>query len=121
MRLADAIKGRVSRQNIVNPVTDEVIVRENEMITPTIARKIEELGLERVFYHTYASGSRLKRIGGVNPPRSLYTDLPRQFCFRLTHNGPGFILKHGANDRDRKLRELFIDPETTWFVQDFEL
>ena len=40
--LADSINGRVSRQSIVNPVTDEVIVEENQMITPEIARKIEE-------------------------------------------------------------------------------
>ncbi len=46
--LADAIKGRVSRQSIVNPITDEVIVRENEMITPDTARKIEKMGLERI-------------------------------------------------------------------------
>ena len=48
VRLADAVKGRVSRQNIVNPVTDEVIVRENEMITTEIARRIESLGLEKI-------------------------------------------------------------------------
>ena len=48
VRLADAVKGRVSRQNIVNPVTDEVIVSENEMITSEIARRIEDLGLERI-------------------------------------------------------------------------
>jgi DNA-directed RNA polymerase subunit beta' len=48
VRLADAVKGRVSRQNIVNPVTDEVIVRENELITGEIARKIEDMGLERI-------------------------------------------------------------------------
>jgi len=48
VRLADAVKGRVSRQNIVNPITDEVIVRENAAITPEIARKIEEMGLEKI-------------------------------------------------------------------------
>ncbi len=48
VRLADTIRGRVSRTNIVNPITDEVIVRESEMITPKIARRIEELGLERI-------------------------------------------------------------------------
>ncbi len=48
VRLATAINGRVSRQNIVNPVTDEVIVRENEMITPEIARKIEDMGLGKI-------------------------------------------------------------------------
>ncbi len=48
VRLADSINGRVSRQNIVNPYTDEVIVRESEMITPEIGREIEKLGLERI-------------------------------------------------------------------------
>jgi DNA-directed RNA polymerase subunit beta' len=46
--LADSIRGRVSRANIVNPITDEVIVSENELITTEIARKIEELGLEKI-------------------------------------------------------------------------
>jgi len=46
--LADSIRGRVSRANIVNPITDEVIVRENELITAEIARKIEEMGLEKI-------------------------------------------------------------------------
>ncbi len=48
VRLSAAVNGRVSRQNIVNPVTDDVIVRENELITPEIARRIEELGLEKI-------------------------------------------------------------------------
>ncbi|MDZ4819736.1 MAG: DNA-directed RNA polymerase subunit beta' [Planctomycetota bacterium] len=46
--LADSIRGRISRTNIVNPITDEVVVRESELITPEIARQIEELGLERI-------------------------------------------------------------------------
>ena len=48
VRLVTAINGRVSRQNIVNPITDEVIVEENQMITPEIARRIEEMGLEKI-------------------------------------------------------------------------
>jgi DNA-directed RNA polymerase subunit beta' len=46
--LVDSVRGRVSRQNIVNPITDETIVRENELITTEIGRKIEELGLEKI-------------------------------------------------------------------------
>ena len=48
VRLATAINGRVSRQNIVNPVTDELVVKDSQMITPEIARKIEEMGLEKI-------------------------------------------------------------------------
>ena len=31
--LKDSIRGRVSRANIVNPITDEVVVKENDLIT----------------------------------------------------------------------------------------
>jgi len=48
VRLADSIRGRVSRANIVNPITDEVLVREDELITGEIARRVEELGLEKI-------------------------------------------------------------------------
>jgi DNA-directed RNA polymerase subunit beta' len=46
--LADSVRGRVSRANIVNPITDEVIVQEGELITSEIGRKIEEMGLEKI-------------------------------------------------------------------------
>jgi len=46
--LREMIVGRVARENIVNPVTDEVIVEENQIITDETARKIEELGLESI-------------------------------------------------------------------------
>ena len=48
VRLADSIRGRVSRTNIVNPITDQAIVREGEMITVDIARQVEGLGLEKI-------------------------------------------------------------------------
>ncbi|HEY2841785.1 MAG TPA: DNA-directed RNA polymerase subunit beta' [Pirellulales bacterium] len=48
VRLADSIRGRVSRANIVNPITDDVLVREDELITGEIARRVEELGLEKI-------------------------------------------------------------------------
>ncbi len=46
--LRDQIVGRVSRNTIANPVTDEVIIAENEPITIEKARKIEELGIDSV-------------------------------------------------------------------------
>ncbi|MEM1061996.1 MAG: DNA-directed RNA polymerase subunit beta', partial [Planctomycetota bacterium] len=46
--LAEAIVGRVSRSNIVNPITDEVVVREDELVTHEVADKIAEMGLEKI-------------------------------------------------------------------------
>jgi len=46
--LRDLVVGRTARDNIRNPITDEMIVRENEVITPEAAAKIEALGLETI-------------------------------------------------------------------------
>jgi DNA-directed RNA polymerase subunit beta' len=46
--LREQIVGRVSRHTIVNPVTDQTIVRENELITEEIAKAIEALGIDTV-------------------------------------------------------------------------
>jgi DNA-directed RNA polymerase subunit beta' len=46
--LRDQVVGRVSVNAIVNPVTDEVIVRANEMISDEAAKKIEDLGIDSV-------------------------------------------------------------------------
>jgi DNA-directed RNA polymerase subunit beta' len=50
--LMDSINGRVSLKAIVNPVTDELIVDASQMITPEIARKIEQMGLEKIQVRT---------------------------------------------------------------------
>lgn len=44
--LKQLIIGSTARDNIRNPITDEMIVHENEVITPEAAGKIEQLGLE---------------------------------------------------------------------------
>ena len=63
-----------------------------------------ELGLPRIFYHTFESGNRLKGIsGGYKPPRSVYTALPRKFCFAETAARPGF-LSQGKTRRGRSAR-----------------
>jgi DNA-directed RNA polymerase subunit beta' len=46
--LSQLIVGRTARDNIRNPITDEMIVRENEVITPQSAAKIEALGLDAI-------------------------------------------------------------------------
>jgi DNA-directed RNA polymerase subunit beta' len=46
--LADAIKGRVARDTIVDIITDEVVVKENDIITPDVAKRIESLGFEKI-------------------------------------------------------------------------
>jgi hypothetical protein len=57
-----------------------------------------ELGMKSVFYHRWEYGRKLKNIHWGSPPRSLYTDLPKRFCFQPSEDGPCFL-------KDRRLRQ----------------
>jgi len=46
--LSRSVLGRVARDNIVDLVTDELIVAENEMITEEKAQRLEEMGYEKI-------------------------------------------------------------------------
>lgn len=72
----------------------------------------EELGIRTIYYHTYDSGLRLKRMDGQDPPRSIYTTLPRKFCFQRDTQGPQFL----ENAWSRRFRRLRREAELEWFV-----
>jgi len=65
---------------------------DEAMLSATLWFLRNELGIRRIFYHTFASGNRLKGIDYTMPPRSLYTRLPRRFCFQETDEAPGFLM-----------------------------
>ncbi|MCP4709054.1 MAG: DNA-directed RNA polymerase subunit beta', partial [Planctomycetes bacterium] len=46
--LSEVILGRTARDTIRNPITDKIIVAENDIITPAVAKEIEELGLDTI-------------------------------------------------------------------------
>lgn len=58
------------------------------MLTATLQLLWEEIGVKRIFYHTYRTGCVLKNC---TPPQSLYTQLPKRFCFEQTAVAPRFL------------------------------
>src|SRR2546423_6414311 len=48
VELRDMIVGRIARDTVRNPITDETIVEENQIITNDIADKLKELKLESI-------------------------------------------------------------------------
>jgi DNA-directed RNA polymerase subunit beta' len=46
--LVDAIIGRVAAQSIVDPLTDEYVAKEGEVISERAAHRIEDLGIDRI-------------------------------------------------------------------------
>ncbi len=51
----------------------------------------QELGLNKIYYHDFESGNVLKGLEGAKPPKSLYTKLPKKFCFSKTNHPPKMI------------------------------
>jgi hypothetical protein len=73
-----------------------------------------EIGISRIFYHTFESGNILKGLNEDRnrPPRSVYTALPRRFCFELTDQPPGLLRRC----QNRKVRALLRTGNLRWFV-----
>ena len=89
-----------------------VRVWDEAMLAATLWFLREELGVRRIFYHTFESGNRLKHISGRRPPRSLYTELPRRFCFEETADMPRLL----ACTRHRRLRKELRRGTLRWFL-----
>ena len=80
------------------------------MLSATIQFLHQEIGVSRIYYHTPATGAALKNIQYSKPPRSIYTNLPRQFCFERVNESPAFI----AQDKQAK-RRLRAIKDQQWF------
>lgn len=79
---------------------------DQAMLSAAIFFIRRELGLRRIFYHTWDSGNALKNINAdfFAPPRSLYTSLPKQFCFQPTDEAPCFLRDRKTQKRLRKAK-----------------
>ncbi len=91
--MEDADLGRL--QHYLNRVLEpHVGLWDEAMLTATLWFLRQELGIHRIFFHTFDSGIRLKGMRKDRPPRSLYTRLPRRFCFQETDEVPAFLMTH---------------------------
>jgi len=72
------------------------------MLTAAIEIIVKEIGIKNIYYHTHISGRIIKDIPGRSPPRSLYTSLPKRFCFQESKYGPDFIEKTRSFKKKRR-------------------
>jgi hypothetical protein len=80
------------------------------LLLATIRFLRDDIGIERIFYHTHKTGSKLKYIEECKPPKSIYSELPRKFCFRKVDCIPDFIINSYRGKRARLLKS--IKPES---------
>ncbi|MEJ2426928.1 MAG: hypothetical protein P8101_21265 [Candidatus Thiodiazotropha sp.] len=89
---------------------DEVLspyigVWDEAMLSATLFFLHEELGLSRIWYHTWECGNAMKGIRGDSaPPRSIYQKLPRRFCFSETDQMPRMLRNRASERRLRQAR-----------------
>jgi len=57
-----------------------------------------ELGISRIFYHTYETGRKVKGIYG-SPPKSIYTSLPRKLGFEVVDEIPNLLMNNNLAKR----------------------
>ena len=88
------------------------------MLTAAIRFLREEIGIRRIFYHTFTSTRRLKDCFYAPPPRSLYSRLPRRFCFEEVARGPRSVEEFAAENN--YVRCQLRNPALRWYRLSFD-
>ncbi|MGD8911011.1 MAG: hypothetical protein PVI92_16875 [Chromatiales bacterium] len=99
-----------------NSLADYYCLWDEAALSAAIKFIIDELGIGQIYYHTFDTGNVLKGMWNSHPPRSLYTDLPRKFCFDLTDEAPRML--NTSTAAKRKLRKT---PEPRWYRLNMEV
>jgi len=89
---------------------------DEAMLAASIEFIRDELGIKQIYYHSHDTGWRVKGIYYSKPPRSLYSTLPRRFCFRKTADAPEFLK---ADKRFRRVCKKVSDP--IWYNLNFNM
>jgi DNA-directed RNA polymerase subunit beta' len=76
--LRDIVIGRTCLHNIVNPITDETIVKQNQVITPEIAEKIESLGIDSVQVRSPGRGHHRRAVHRRAGHAAHHADVPHR-------------------------------------------
>lgn len=109
------------------------------MLMATLHVLKTQLSIRRVYFHSAESGLKFKWLGRCEPPRSLYTSLPKKMGFQKTSFLPGWIANRFSGNRpplkrkgrrsrygtkmlwrELALLEAFREGEMHWWVWDFQ-
>lgn len=76
------------------------------MMAATLKFCVEELACKSIYMHHFETGAQLKNIDFELPPKSIYTQLPKKFCFSKTDKAPEFLGRFHSKKTRSKLREM---------------
>lgn len=67
---------------------------DEAILNTALSFLFDNVGVENVYYHDFATGAKLKKISYSLPPKSLYSTLPKQFGFAKQQQLPQFLARH---------------------------
>ena len=73
-------------------LSDHMGLWSEAMLSAAIWFLTAELGIKEIYYHDFESGNVMKGLSHSKPPRSLYTSLPKKFCFQSGFAPPEFLI-----------------------------
>jgi hypothetical protein len=76
--------------NHINPILK---IWDEALLSSAIWMIKNELGISKIWYHTFESSKHYKIMRYSLPPRSLYSSLPERFMFTRVKETPGLILR----------------------------
>jgi hypothetical protein len=76
---------------ICNIIKVQSKIWSEAMMTATILFLYREFNIKKIFYHSNESADAYKYYGDSKPPKSIYSSLPKKFCFSLTQKRPDFL------------------------------
>lgn len=105
----DEVIWGIGPANRVKPYCEYVLKRHahdwaEATLSAAVEFLVEEIGISKIWYHDNDTGARMKRINWSKPPRSIYSSLPRSFCFQKTCLVPAFIVPTAPKVLRRRLK-----------------
>lgn len=104
---------RRMRRYVREVLAPHLAMWDEALLAATIGFLRHELGIDAIYYYDFETGNRIKGFArDFCPPRSLYQDLPKKFCFERTPGLPEFL--QGWRQRRRMARQLKTHEPVFW-------
>jgi hypothetical protein len=99
----DNMPTRMAMERYYNDVlVPHVNLWSEAMLSAVLFFLIDEIGIRNIWLHDFETGNRLKKLKWGQPPRSLYTSLPKRFCFEKVAQAPKFLFDGVSRDQRKR-------------------
>ncbi len=95
-------------KQVIKPIMS---IWDEAVLCATIEYVVNHIGAEKIYMHDHQTGVALKSMEYTQPPKSLYTKLPKKFGFESTKEPPLFLQQDRYVVRKLKKIQKKITPQ----------